>query len=667
MKNLNPLLSIVCLLLLQQASYAQFEKRDSLELQLTKDLPDSIRIKTINLLLFHYSDTDTKRAVELANQAINLVDKTTNAYDIGRTYLNYALVIETIGQYKASLEYNAKALAVFKSLNDSASISIILNNMGIGYNQLGDYSTAVYYLLRAIETDEARRDTLGACYDYINISESYYNAKNFVAAEVWGKKSFNLLRQLKNETELGYAAETLATAFIELGKLDSAKILIALSKDLALKFNNEYLINRCTSHMGRIFFKEGNFDSARIYFLKAIELSEGKHYSDVLLPSLILLSKTYLQLGRESDALTHAEESYRKSATVKNKILAMESSTVLAEIYQAIGQSEKAIKYLHLASLYKDTILDQSVQGSMQAKAFDINLENEKRAHQRAQLGLEERDKVLSRQRYLLSIGGIILLSLLTVMYLIRKAGIERKKTNDQLINNNLQLNKLNQEVNGLINTIVHDLKAPLNSMQGILHLLEQDVSNKEVVSEMIKHGHRVLEGGHEIIKELLELRELEQKPGELNLEEIKLKNLVGELGEEFLPYATGKQIDLNWEGNEDTVRIDPHLVKRLIGNLLSNAIKYSPHGKPVELRAWQQQNIVYFEVADKGQGFRETDLEKMYQKFQKLSARPTGGESSHGLGLAIVHLLGKRLNANITLTTEWGKGSTFLLSIPLP
>lgn len=666
MKNLSPLLSIVCLFLLQQIGYAQSEKRDSLEQQLTKDLPDSLRIKTINLLLFYYSDIDTERAVELAKQALALVDRTDNPYDIGRTYLNYALFIETIGEYETSLEYNSKALAVFKSLNDSASISIILNNMGIGYNQLGDYSMAVYYLLRAIETDEARGDTLGVCYDYINISESYYNAKNFVAAEVWAKKSFNLLRQLKNETELGYAAETLATAFIELGKLDSAKILIALSKDLALKFNNEYLINRCTSHMGRVFLKEGNYDSARIYFLNAIKLSQGKHFSDVLLPSLILLSKTYLKLGREKDALTHAEESYRKSTSVKNKFLAMESSTVLAEIHHVMGQSNQAIKYLHLASLYKDTILDQSVRGSMQAKAFDINLENEKRAHQRAQLGLEERDKVLLRQRYLLSIGGILLLSLLTVMYLIRKAGIERKKTNDQLISNNLQLNKLNQEVNGLINTIVHDLKAPLNSMQGILHLLEQDVSNKEVVSEMIKHGHRVLEGGHEIIKELLELRELEQKTGELNLEDTNLKKLVEELGEEFLPYATGKQIDLNWEGNEDTVRIDSHMVRRLLGNLLSNAIKYTPHGKRVELRAWQQHNIVYFEVADNGQGFREADLEKMYQKFQKLSARPTGGESSHGLGLAIVQLLVKRLDATIALTTEWGKGSTFLLSIPL-
>jgi signal transduction histidine kinase len=196
--------------------------------------------------------------------------------------------------------------------------------------------------------------------------------------------------------------------------------------------------------------------------------------------------------------------------------------------------------------------------------------------------------------------------------------------------------------------------------------VLEQDVAGNAMAKEMIEHGQRVIQGGHEIIKELLELRELEERVTALTLESTSLKELIGSVCEEFLPYARQKQIELKAEVAEIIVTVDQHMTKRLLGNLVSNAIKYSPNGKPVSVRAWQNTQTLFFEVADNGQGFRESDLSKLYGKFQKLSARPTAGESSNGLGLAIVQLLVKRLNAKIDLQTEWGKGSTFTITMPV-
>lgn len=668
MKTLTLLLSVVCTLTSGwQTTHAQSQVVDSLENVLSIPAPDSIKIRTINKLInYYYSDNNAARLLELSKQGLALIDKIENKQDIGTTYLNYALAAEVVGEYTQSLEYNGKALSVFKSLNDSASISVILNNMGIGYNQLGDYSMAVYYLLRAIEIDEGRKDSLGSCYDYVNLAESYYNAKNYLQAEYWARKSFIRLQQLKNEEELGYAAETLATAFIELGKFDSARTLINLSHQLATKYDNDYIANRITGHRGRIFYKEKNYDSARLYFLKAIQQSEGKNFSDVLLPSLILLSKTYLKLGRKEEALEHALEAYQKSTSVKNKVLAMNSCDVLAEIYEATRQSTQAIHYLHQASLYKDTILEQSVSGSMQAKMFDLDLEKEKREKKQVLSTLTQKDLQLTRQRYILFSAGGALLSLLIITFLIRKAGLERKRINQLLVANNLQLNKLNQEVNGLINTIVHDLKSPLNSMQGLLYLIEEEVKGNDEAKLLIHQGNKVLTGGHEIIKQLLELRELEEKPPVLNPEVINLKEFVNALHEEHASYSKQKQIEILTEASDTQIRIDRLLTKRLLTNLISNAIKFSPSGKQVLLKATAHEASVIFEVIDQGQGFTEADRQKVFQKFQKLSARPTAGESSHGLGLAIVHLLSQQLKATIDLQSESGKGAAFTISIPL-
>jgi signal transduction histidine kinase len=106
--------------------------------------------------------------------------------------------------------------------------------------------------------------------------------------------------------------------------------------------------------------------------------------------------------------------------------------------------------------------------------------------------------------------------------------------------------------------------------------------------------------------------------------------------------------------------------MKRLITNLVSNAIKFSNKGKPVTIQAQSVDKKIIFEVKDEGPGFQPDDIEKMYAKFQRLSARPTGGESSHGLGLAIVDLLGKQLGATIDLKTEYGKGSAFTITVPV-
>ena len=74
----------------------------------------------------------------------------------------------------------------------------------------------------------------------------------------------------------------------------------------------------------------------------------------------------------------------------------------------------------------------------------------------------------------------------------------------------------------------------------------------------------------------------------------------------------------------------------------------------------------ITFEVIDQGPGFTETDREKIYGKFQKLSARPTGGESSNGLGLATVSMLVKKLQGTIQLHSSPGQGAAFTVNIPL-
>ena len=666
--NVRCIITITFIACLNICSIAQEREQliiDSLEQVLTKPLPDSLRLKTINYLVYYYTDVNTERFIQLSEDALKLIGSTINKGQIGNTYMNMALATEAKGEYLLSLAYNAKALQVFQAMGDSISVGAVINNIGIAYNQMGNYSMAVYYLLKAIELDELRKDSISAAADYINLSESYYSAKIYTIAIQWAQKAFSQLRNSTGEHARGYAAEMLAMTYIEVNKFDSARYFIRIAETIGEKYNNEYLINRSTGHLGRMHLKAGHYDSAQYYLTKTVQQSKGKHLSDVLLPATLSLSRCLQAQGNLKEALIHAHSVYKSCMEIKNKVIATESCMLIASLYEKLQNKDETIRYLKLASTYREEILQQSVQGSLQAKAFDIILEKEKRAKLAAVNSLNERGKILVRQRFLLFVGALIVITLLTLLYLLRKINIERKKTNDKLTLNNIQLDKLNEEINGLIHTIVHDLKSPLNSMQGILYVMEMEVKDNKGAEELIQQGHKVLAGGHEIIKELLELRELEEKPLSLQLETINLKAFTHKIASEFLSSANQKEIKFSVSGADTEVQLDQQIVRRLIDNLVSNAIKYSPKGKSVAINSFTKDSHIIFEIADQGQGFKPTDLEKMYSKFQRLSATPTGGESSHGLGLAIVDLLVKRLEAKIDLDTEWGKGSTFTITIP--
>jgi signal transduction histidine kinase len=103
------------------------------------------------------------------------------------------------------------------------------------------------------------------------------------------------------------------------------------------------------------------------------------------------------------------------------------------------------------------------------------------------------------------------------------------------------------------------------------------------------------------------------------------------------------------------------------LDNLISNAIKYSEHGKEIRVSVAQTGATVRIAVADKGQGLSSEDMELLFKDFQKLSARPTGGEGSTGLGLSVVkHLIELHGGKVWAESAGKGQGSTFYVELPV-
>jgi signal transduction histidine kinase len=117
-------------------------------------------------------------------------------------------------------------------------------------------------------------------------------------------------------------------------------------------------------------------------------------------------------------------------------------------------------------------------------------------------------------------------------------------------------------------------------------------------------------------------------------------------------------------------VLADKQAFWQVLDNFISNAVKYSPRGKNVWVRTLSRRdesgNLVgRLEVQDEGPGISESDMKKLFGKFARLSARPTGGEHSTGLGLSIVKKMVEAMNGKVWCESELGKGATFIVELP--
>ncbi len=152
-----------------------------------------------------------------------------------------------------------------------------------------------------------------------------------------------------------------------------------------------------------------------------------------------------------------------------------------------------------------------------------------------------------------------------------------------------------------------------------------------------------------------------------LKLERLNLSDAVGRAAARYEDAARVKEIALrlNRPDAAALVQADAPALDQVLDNLISNAIKFSPPGREIFVTIHQESKLVTCEVRDQGPGFTEEDKMRMFQRYARLSARPTGGEPSTGLGLSIAKKLIRGMGGELTCESTPKKGSAFTLKLP--
>ncbi|MEO7989652.1 MAG: HAMP domain-containing sensor histidine kinase [Chryseolinea sp.] len=229
------------------------------------------------------------------------------------------------------------------------------------------------------------------------------------------------------------------------------------------------------------------------------------------------------------------------------------------------------------------------------------------------------------------------------------------------------QIDELTREKQQIISLVSHDIKAPLNRVFALVQLIQMEGENlTEDQLDYLTKMHLVVADGLGMIRNLVDYRNLEYRRIEIIPEEIDIVQVMKLVIRNFSTLADMKKIELEVQSPDSLmIQSDNHCILRSFENLISNGLKFSNEGKKVFIKMQRNDHGATISVQDEAGGFTQDDLKKMYGKFQKLSALPTAGESTTGLGLLIIKLMLKKVKGEIQCETTEGVGSVFTITLP--
>lgn len=288
----------------------------------------------------------------------------------------------------------------------------------------------------------------------------------------------------------------------------------------------------------------------------------------------------------------------------------------------------------------------------------------EGRARMRLQRLVDERTVEISRQKELLEMQTME----------IQSANDELRRANDELLRFNVQMREASVFKTRLLSMVSHDLKNPLGSLLGLSKIMEIEAENEEH-RQTARDMTTLAEQSLLLVKDLLDSSVVESGKIELHKAPVDIGEIVTAIAWQYKPQAAKKQQALTTSIEVTSViEGDERKLWQVFENLVSNAVKYSPPEKTIWITLEHcpgdttsgSMKCIRFSVRDEGPGLTNEDKTKVFGHFQKLSARPTGGESSSGVGLSIVKQFVELHGGKVWVESESGQGATFIVELPV-
>ncbi len=662
------------------------------------------------------------KARQSSLELLNLTKPNTSKYhEVQRGYalslLRLGIRLRDTHDVKSAETTLLEALDLYRALGDQRYIMHTLHSLGMTYWKQLRKSESLETLLQALsladepDTVEFRARILNSIgLTMIEMNEpinalEYHKEALAITTEVGDK---NLIAQTESFIGLAYRYSTNYSSSIE-------HYIKALN--LFIELENYQLIAATYDSLGMVYYLLKRMDDALEYYLQGIAVQQV-HFPDREIPDLLSnIGTVYHQLGDLNKALEyfHRAQVYmmRKGDAVSEAVVTMNIGNVLLEAKQyseglqclenslanltATDSKLEIVSCLfNIGKFYTeyteddDKLNNKNIALEYLSRALVISeqldnmhlLYESHEALYKFHKKFQNLDKALHHfelyhdfETRVFNADSAVKLNNLQIIHQVEKSKQEAefyRQLTVEFSRKNQELEELNTEKNMFLSVAAHDLKNPLMNISMISRILaDSSEITTEEVREFATDIHTSSQQMFELIKNLLDVNAIESNSLMITTENFDFVQLLKRLIRLWQHRAQKKDIAMSFIVPEKPVYClaDSMLTYQIMENLLSNAVKYSSPHTTVHLRVYSvttgSRPSVRFEVQDEGPGISNEDKSKLFNKFARLSAHPTGGEHSTGLGLAIVKKITEAMNGTVWCESEYGNGTTFIVELP--
>lgn len=658
-------LSFTIFLTFSNFSYSQKQSTiDSLS-QLLDKTQDSSKVAILRQLSWEYRSLDTTQALNYGNQALELSEKLNLKHEQADILGRLGVIKRNQGNYSKALDYYFRGLEIAQKNNYKTLQAFEFNNIGDIYNRIGIYDQAVAYVHKALNLSIQLKDKYTLSYIYHMLGLIQKNLSMPDSALFYFKKSLEIRKELNLQSSIATSYVYIGSIYQTKGNYDSSYINYNLALEKYIQMNDQSGIALCYKYIGVYYNQKKEYTKALKNFEKSLELI--KRFGDLQIQKDAAegIKYAYEKLGDYKKALHYQEFMTKLKDSITNNFY-VQKITRLTENYKfEIKNQEQEILRKQKEKILNDKIDYQKTQKGFFIIAFVLMV---------ILVGIivffyYGKNKAYSAlNQKNLEIAGLNN-DLVLANSKIRSQKEEIESQIEILQEQHDKLEILNSTKDKLFSIIAHDLRGPFTSIIGFSELLKENIYNSKVedLEEMVNHINHGGINTLKILDNLLNWAKTQTHQVNINLENVNISTIINEVLNGSTTLVNSKKVQLKYLDTIDyKVYVDQNMVSTILRNLVSNSIKYSNQGGEINISVKQKDNHVEVSVQDNGVGMTDEIKNKLFATNVNTSTLGTANERGTGLGLVICNEFVKKLNGEIWVESEVGKGSIFTFSLPL-
>ena len=617
-------------------------------------------------------NSDRIRAAELARQAAELaLDRKREDLHARALIVQGAIAIADAAFERAE-EFYAAAREISARRRDVRGQADALGGLGVAHFMQGRYREAFQCSRRSLAACEEADDVAGQARECSRLGGLFQHFGDMQAALDHQLKALGLLRPLRQTRDLAACLNNLALVYKDLGQYDTALSYYRECLELCDAIGSRDGKALVLVNIGTIHNLRGEKREALEYFEQAVDLARTIRDRRKETIALTSVAGILLDLGEADKAC----DTYLAANTIARDIklgrsvaitliglgrsrgsqgLFDEAAACLAEAAEYTEQSD----ILHL----KSDLYDALTKLCEQRGDYRTALEHSRRRREVDYQMINQRtDERLNNLRILHETEQA------------RNQAEIRRLENVELAAANERLEELIRNKNEFLGVAAHDLRNPLSNIQGLARLITTQADRlspeetRELADDIRTSSQRMLT----LVADLLDINRIDQGRLHIKPMQFDLAHTAKRYLSVYSSPAQAKNIQLQYQGPDDDVLAwaDRDVIVQVLDNLVSNAVKFSPAETCVTVATSTNLSVfparARLEVRDQGPGLTNDDMAQLFGKFARLSAQPTGGEPSTGLGLSIVKQLVEAMHGAVWCESTHGRGATFIVELPV-